>query len=243
MIKLENLTKHFGSKKVLETVNLTISDGQAISIIGPSGCGKSTLLKLLIKLDQPTSGKIFIDQQDVNALDEEALIGLRKKIGMIFQTSALFDSMTVFENVAFALREHTNKKEGEVNEIVKAKLEMVELEGTGDLMPAELSGGMQRRVCIARALAFDPRIILYDEPTTGLDPITAVTIENLMIKLGRQLKATSIVVTHVLQTVFRTSERIYFLADGKLIDLGSPQEAQSSNDPRVKTFITGGLNP
>ena len=241
MIKLEKLTKYFGSKKILENIDLEIKDGQAVAIIGPSGCGKSTLLKLLIKLDRVTSGKIFINDQDVNKLAEDELINLRKKIGMIFQTSALFDSMSVFENVAFALREHTKKTESEISKIVKTKLDMVELEGTDNLMPSELSGGMQRRVCIARALAFDPKIILYDEPTTGLDPLTAVTIENLMIKLGRELKATSIIVTHVLQTVYRTAGRIYMLDDGGLIDVGSPKEAQSSSDERVRRFITGGL--
>lgn len=189
MIKLEKLTKYFGTKKILEGIDLEIGAGQSVAIIGPSGCGKSTLLKLLIKLDIPTSGKIFINNQEVNRLTENQLIDLRKKIGMIFQTSALFDSMTVFENVAFALREHTKKTEGEIKKIVYGKLDMVELEGTENLMPSELSGGMQRRVCIARALAFDPRIILYDEPTTGLDPITAVTIENLMIKLRRDRKS------------------------------------------------------
>ncbi|MFH1361809.1 MAG: ATP-binding cassette domain-containing protein [bacterium] len=241
MIKLEKLTKYFGTKKILEGIDLEIGAGQSVAIIGPSGCGKSTLLKLLIKLDIPTSGKIFINNQEVNRLTENQLIDLRKKIGMIFQTSALFDSMTVFENVAFALREHTKKTEGEIKKIVYGKLDMVELEGTENLMPSELSGGMQRRVCIARALAFDPRIILYDEPTTGLDPITAVTIENLMIKLKRELKATSIIVTHVLQTVYRTTDKIYLLSDGKLIDVGTPQEAQSSKDTQVKEFITGGL--
>jgi len=242
MIKLEKLTKYFGSKKVLEAIDLEINDGQSVSVIGPSGCGKSTLLKLLIRLDDPTAGKIFIDNQDVNALSEDKLIDLRKKIGMIFQTSALFDSMTVFENVAFALREHTKKTDSEISEIVKAKLDMVELEGTDNLMPSELSGGMQRRVCIARALAFDPKIILYDEPTTGLDPITAVTIENLMIKLARELKATSIIVTHVLQTVYRTSSQIYLLDEGKLINIGTPEQAQGSSDARVRKFITGGLS-
>jgi len=242
MIKLEKLSKYFGSKKVLEAIDLEIKDGQSVAVIGPSGCGKSTLLKLLIKLDEPTSGKVFIDSQDVNALTEEQLIDLRKKIGMIFQTSALFDSMTVFENVAFALRQHTKKTDSEISKIVKARLNMVELEGTDSLMPSELSGGMQRRVCIARALAFDPKIILYDEPTTGLDPITAVTIENLMIKLGRELSATSIIVTHVLQTVYRTSSQIYLLSDGKLIDIGTPEAAQNSSDPRVRKFITGGLS-
>lgn len=241
MIKIEKLTKYFGRKMVLENIALEVQAGQAVAIIGPSGCGKSTLLKLLIKLEQPTSCRILIDGQDVNQLSPETLVNLRKKIGMIFQTSALFDSLTVFENVAFALREHTQKSEREIKRIVAEKLEMVELSATEELMPSELSGGMQKRVCIARALAFDPKIILYDEPTTGLDPITAVTIENLMIKLGRELKATSIIVTHVLQTVYRTAEKIFLLDNGKLIEVGTPADAQSAKNAAVRKFITGGL--
>jgi len=241
MIKLNKLTKYFGEKKVLEKVDLEIPDGLSYAVIGPSGCGKSTLLRLLIKLAMPTSGSLLVDNKDVNRLSPEGLIELRKKIGMIFQTSALFDSLNVFENVAFALREHTNYTERKIKDIVKAKLKMVELEGTENLMPSELSGGMQRRVCIARALAFDPTIILYDEPTTGLDPITSVTIENLMIKLSRELKVTSLLVTHVLQTVFRTANRIFLLNDGKFIDTGTPEETKKSKDAIVQRFLTGGL--
>jgi phospholipid/cholesterol/gamma-HCH transport system ATP-binding protein len=160
---------------------------------------------------------------------------------MIFQTSALFDSLNVFENVAFALREHTKKSEPEIKKVVAEKLKMVELEGVGEMMPSELSGGMRRRVCIARALAFDPGIILYDEPTTGLDPITSVTIENLMIKLSRELKVTSVLVTHVLQTVYRVANKVYMLNEGKLLDIGTPEQTKHSKDPVVAKFISGGL--
>ncbi len=241
MIKIKNLKKYFDNNKVLDGIDMEIPDGATYSIIGPSGCGKSTLLRLLIRLADPTAGTILINNQDVSRLSGERLIELRKKIGMIFQTSALFDSLNVYENVAFALREHTNYPESKIRDIVKKKLTMVNLEGTENLMPSELSGGMQRRVCIARALAFDPKIILYDEPTTGLDPITAVTIENLMIKLTKELKVTSIVVTHVLQTVYRTSDRIFLLDKGKFVDAGSPEQTQKSKDPVIKKFITGGL--
>jgi len=241
MIKIKNLTKYFGELKVLENVNLDIADSDSIAIIGPSGCGKSTLLRLLIRLDQPTSGAIIIDNQDIARLSGESLISLRKKIGMIFQTSALFDSMSVFENVAFALREHTQMSEKEIGRIVNEKLEMVELRGTGALKPSELSGGMQRRVGMARALAFNPKTILYDEPTTGLDPITAVTIENLMIKLSKELKVTSIIVTHVLQTVYRVAKQVFMLDQGKFINTGTPEQTKRSTDPIVKKFITGGL--
>lgn len=240
MIELRKLTKYFGRVKVLENINLDVPDGDFLAVIGPSGSGKSTLLKLLLRIENPTAGKIFINGRDISQLAEEELIGLRQKMGMVFQSGALFDSLTVFENVAFALREHTNLAEEEIARIVYEKLRLVELEGAEELMPAELSGGMQKRVGIARALAFDPSIILYDEPTTGLDPVTSVTIENLMIKLSRELKTTSIVVTHVMHTVYRVAKRIVMLDEGKFIEIGSPEQAQKNNNPIVKKFITGG---
>ena len=170
----------------------------------------------------------------------KGLIKLRQKIGFVFQFGALFDSLSVFENVAFPLREHAKLSERETARIVKEKLKMVEMEGSENMMPAELSGGMQKRVGIARALAFDPSIILYDEPTTGLDPVTSLTIENLMIKLSRELKATCVVVTHVMQTVYRPSKRIVMLHDGKFIEAGTPEQVQRTANPIVKRFITGG---
>ncbi|MBU0671451.1 MAG: ABC transporter ATP-binding protein [Candidatus Margulisbacteria bacterium] len=241
MIQLNNLTKYFDKLTVLKGINLEIADGESLAIIGPSGCGKSTLLKLLIRLEEPTSGSVNIDRQDIARLSDEGLMRLRKKVGMVFQSSALFDSMNVFENVAFALRLHTDLREREIHRKVMEKLAMVELEGTEGKMPDELSGGMRRRVSVARTLASDPKVILYDEPTTGLDPITSVTIEDLMIKLSRELKVTSIVVTHVLQTVYRTTNRILMLHEGKFIETGTPEETQKSKDPVVKKFITGGL--
>jgi phospholipid/cholesterol/gamma-HCH transport system ATP-binding protein len=242
MIKLKTLTKYFGKLKVLEGITFDIRDGESLAVIGPSGCGKSTLLKLLIRLEEPTSGTVMVNGTDIRRLSEDGLISLRKKVGMVFQSSALFDSMNVFENVAFALREHTKLSEREISKIVNEKLKLVDMEGTENLMPAELSGGMQKRVSIARALAFDPPIVLYDEPTTGLDPITSVTIEDLMIKLGQKLKVTSIIVTHVLQTVYRVADRIVMLHDGKFIETGSPAETRKTTDPVVKKFITGGLS-
>jgi len=241
MITLEKLTKYFDSLRVIEKVDFEINKGESLSIIGPSGCGKSTLLRLLIRIEAPTAGRILIDGQDIALLSLDALNNLRKKMGMIFQSSALFDSMNVFENVAFALRLHTALSEREIAKIVKDKLKMVDLEGAEKLMPEELSGGMQKRVSIARALAFDPETILYDEPTTGLDPITSVTIENLMLKLSKELKVTSIIVTHVLQTVYRVSTRIVMLSEGKFIETGTPEQTQRTTNPIVKKFITGGL--
>ncbi|MFA5839348.1 MAG: ATP-binding cassette domain-containing protein [Candidatus Margulisiibacteriota bacterium] len=241
MIKLRGLTKYFGKKCILEKVDLEIPDSQSLAIIGPSGCGKSTLLRLLIRLIEPTAGSINIDGEEVTQMSEDGLMRIRRKLGMIFQTAALFDSLSVHENVAFGLRERGNTTENEITKIVKEKLKLVELEGTENLFPSELSGGMQKRVSIARALAFNPKIILYDEPTTGLDPITSVTIENLMLKLRQELKVTSIIVTHVMQTVNRTAERVLMLHQGKFIDTGTPAETNKTNNPIVKNFITGGL--
>lgn len=239
MISLKNLTKYYGKTKVLEDVSLDIPDGESLAIIGPSGSGKSTLLRLLLRIEEPTRGTILINGQDISRLNDDGLIALRQKIGMVFQSGALFDSLSVFENVAFALREHSRLNEREIKRIVREKLQMVELEGTEHLMPSELSGGMQKRVGIARALASSPSIILYDEPTTGLDPTTSVTIDNLMLKLSRGLKATSIVVTHVMQTVYRVAGRIIMLHEGKFVEVGSPEQAQKTNNIVVKNFING----
>jgi len=241
MIKLYKLKKYFGEVKVLDGIDLDIGESESLAIIGPSGCGKSTLLKLLLRLEIPTSGAVLIDGMDISRLSEEGLIKMRKNTGMIFQSAALFDSMNVFENVAFALRQHTRLSDKEIAKVVRNKLKLVDLDGTQELMPSELSGGMQKRVSIARALAFDPKTILYDEPTTGLDPITSVNIENLMIKLSRELKVTSIIVTHVLQTVYRVANRILMLHDGRFIETGTPAETQRTANPIVKKFITGGL--
>ncbi len=241
MIKLEKLSKSFNGRRIIDNVSFVIPEGESLAVIGPSGCGKSTLLRLLTRLVEPSSGRIEIDGQDILKLSDDALGLLRRKIGLIFQGGALFDSLNVYENVAFALREHAGQlSEREIARRVGAKLAMVELGGTEKLMPAELSGGMQKRASIARALAFDPKIILYDEPTTGLDPITSVTIENLMVKLSRELKVTSIIVTHVLQTVDRVANQVVMLNEGKFIETGTPAETRRSNNPVVKKFITGG---
>src|SRR3989339_86555 len=231
MIKIKNLTKKFNHHFVIDGISLEIKEGEKLAVIGPSGCGKSTLLRLLIGLENPTGGEIEIDGKIVHKLEEEGLIKLRQGIGMVFQSSALFDSLTVGENVAFALREHTHKSEREIKEIVARKLELVDLSGKDDLMPSELSGGMQKRVSIARALAFDPNIILYDEPTTGLDPLTSITIEKLINKIAKETGATSVIVTHQVTTILRTATRIIMLDRGKLID---------SDRPVVKQFLEAG---
>ncbi len=241
MIEIKNIIKKFGSKMVLDDISLEIPEGQKIAVIGPSGCGKSTLLRLIIKLDLPTSGNIYIDNQNIKFLSGDNLLKFRRKMGFVFQSSALFDSLTVGENVGFGLREQTWLKKDEIDKIVKEKLKMVELGGAENLMPAELSGGMQKRVSLARAIAFNPKIILYDEPTTGLDPIISATIENLINKLSKELKITSILVTHQLSTIFRCAERIVMLIDGKNYELGDPAAARQTQIKKAHDFFQAGL--
>lgn len=241
MIKIQNLTKRFADKTVIENMTMDIPDGQKLAVIGPSGCGKSTLLRLLICLLTPTSGKIFVDDVDINRLKEYDLMKLRRKIGMVFQSSALFDSMDIFENVAFGLRQQEKHPESYIKEKVKEKLKMVDLDGTQGYLPSELSGGMQKRISLARAIATDPKIILYDEPTTGLDPITSTNIEDMINKMNKELNVTSIIVTHQLSTIFRTSDRIVMLHEGRLIESGSVEQTKASVNPIVRNFIKGGL--
>ncbi len=242
MIKIQNLTKRFADKTVIENMTMDIPDGQKLAVIGPSGCGKSTLLRLLICLLAPTGGKILVDDVDINRLKEYDLMKLRRKIGMVFQSSALFDSMNIFENVAFGLRQQEkHPPENYIKEKVKEKLKMVDLDGTQEYLPSELSGGMQKRISLARAIATDPKIILYDEPTTGLDPITSTNIEDMINKMNKELNVTSIIVTHQLSTIFRTSDRIVMLHEGRLIESGSVEQTKASENPIVRNFIKGGL--
>ncbi|MCX5726730.1 MAG: ABC transporter ATP-binding protein [Candidatus Saganbacteria bacterium] len=240
MIEIVGLTKDFGSNRVLNNINLAVKRGQSLAVIGPSGCGKSTLLKLIIGLFPPTSGKIFVAGREITGLGTEEAGKIRKHMGMIFQSGALFDSLSVAENVAFGLREHTRLSDREIAKIVSERLNMVGLSGTENLMPIELSGGMQKRVSLARALATDPEIIFYDEPTTGLDPITANSIEDIILSLHKKLKVTSIVVTHMLSTVYKISDRITMLHEGNIIEAGSPEETKRSQNPVIRKFITGG---
>ena len=241
MIKLTGVSKQFEEKKILDNVNLEIPDGQKLAVIGVSGCGKSTLLRLLTRLSDVTKGAIFIGDKEITLLDEEALSKIRRSIGFVFQTSALFDSLSVFENVAFGLRQQGGFTESEISKIVLERLKMVDLHDTEQLMPSELSGGMQKRVSLARAIATDPKIILYDEPTTGLDPVTSTVIEDLINKLAKQFKAISIIVTHQMTTVYRTCDRVIMLHEGKLIETGNVEQTLKTNDPIVKNFIKGGL--
>ncbi|MFH1861416.1 MAG: ABC transporter ATP-binding protein [bacterium] len=239
MIKIIGLTKSFDDKPVLRGVNLTIATGESVVIIGRSGCGKSVLLKLLIGLLLPDSGQIIIDGDDITQLKENDLYRVRRKFGILFQGAALFDSMTVAENVSLGLREHTNLSDGEIGEIVARKLQMVGLPSIETLKPAELSGGMKKRVGLARAIAMDPQYVLYDEPTTGLDPIMADIINELIKHLNEQLDVTTIAVTHDMVSAYKIADRIVMLHRGIIIFDGTPDEVKNTQDEVVRQFIEG----
>ena len=237
MIKLISVTKIFGLKVALRSINLEIADGETLAIIGGSGSGKSTLLRLMIGLIQPTSGQIWIGNDEISHMSEKELMRVRLRMGMVFQYSALFDSMTVGENVAFGLVEHTNMSREKINEIVREKLKQVGLDGVENRMPGELSGGMKKRVSLARAIAFGPEIIFYDEPSSGLDPITTTKIDDLIINTQRALNVTSIVVTHDMVSACRIADRIAMVFNGELIAVDTPDNFKKIDDPRVKEFF------
>jgi len=239
MIEIINLLKSFGSNKVLEDLNLTINSGETMVIIGRSGCGKSVLLKHIIGLLKPDFGQVIIDGADVGRMDDKQLDRLRLTFGMLFQGAALFDSLTVYENVSFALREHTDTPESDIRKKVAISLAMVGLKDIEELMPAKLSGGMRKRVGLARAICNDPKIILYDEPTTGVDPIGADAINELIIDLSKKLKVTSIVVTHDMVSAYKVADRIAMLYNGKIVEVGPVKQIKNTEDPLVKQFITG----
>ncbi len=239
MIEIINLTKSFSSSAVLDNLNLVINSGEVIVIIGRSGCGKSVLLKHIIGLIEPDMGQVIVDGNDMTRLEEHEMDKIRLSFGMLFQGAALFDSMTVGENVGFTLREHTDTPEKDIHNKVANSLELVGLKGIEKLMPSELSGGMKKRVGLARAICNDPKIILYDEPTTGLDPIMADAINDLIIDLNNKLSVTSIVVTHDMVSAYKIADRIAMLYKGKIITIGTPDEIKNTKDPIVKQFITG----
>ena len=239
MIEVINLCKDFGVHKVLDNLNLTINTGETTVIIGRSGCGKSVLLKHIIGILKPSSGQSLIDGKDISKLSGKRLNETRMKFGMLFQGAALFDSLSVWENIAFGLLEHTDKTKDEIMERVKECLALVDLRGVEDLKPAELSGGMRKRVGLARAICMKAEIILYDEPTTGLDPITADAINELILTLHDKLKVTSIAVTHDMVSAYKIADKIAMLFGGKIIAVGTPDEIKNTKDPIVKQFING----
>lgn len=237
MIQLKNVSKVFDGKKALDNINMEIRDGETLAIIGGSGSGKSTLLRLLIGLIQPTSGEILVNGEDIARMNEDELQRLRLRMGMVFQYSALFDSMTVGENVAFGLVEHTDYSKERIAAIVREKLELVGLKDVEHLMPNELSGGMKKRVSLARAIAVDPEIIFYDEPSSGLDPIMTSKIDELIISTQKAMKVTSVVVTHDMASACRIADRIAMIYEGKLIAVDRAERFQEIQDPRVQAFF------
>jgi len=237
MIELVDVCKSFDKSEALKHINLSIREGETLAIIGGSGSGKSTLLRLLIGLIRPTSGQILVRGRDVAGLSEAEWDEIRLRMGMVFQYSALFDSMTVGDNVAFGLREHTDKSEAEIGRIVKEKLALVGLEGVEQMMPNELSGGMKKRVGLARAIACEPSVIFYDEPSSGLDPIMTARIDELIVNTQRKLGVTSVVVTHDMASACRIADRIAMIYQGELIAADTVEKFKQINDDRVQAFF------
>lgn len=239
MIEVRNVTKRFGTQEVLKGASLRIDRGEAVVIIGRSGGGKSVLLKHLVALLQPDSGQVLVDGQNLCALNERELLRVRRKFGMLFQGAALFDSLTVFENVAFVLERERTHTPAEIKRLVAEALEWVELPGIEHKKPAELSGGMRKRVGLARAIVYRPEILLYDEPTTGLDPVAGANIDALIRRVWEKLNVTSIAVTHDMPSARRISNRILMLRDGVIYADGPTHDILSSTDPVVNHFVNG----
>ena len=241
-IEYKDLYKAFSGRPVLTGVDLAIGRGESVVILGGSGSGKSVLLRHAIALHRPDRGEVWVDGTEISGLDEEDLLETRKKVGMLFQAGALFDSMSVYRNVAFPLHEHTDWPEEKVAARVAEVLSLVELSQVEDKMPADLSGGMRKRVALARAIALAPQAVHYDEPTTGLDPITANAINRLIRGLQARLGITSVVVTHDIQSAFHVADRIAFLHEGRISFQGTTQEAQASREPLLREFLHGGAD-
>lgn len=243
MIEVRDIHKSFGAQKVLKGVSFTIEEGKSAVIIGGSGCGKSVILKHLIGLLKPDSGQVLIDGQDIACLDERQLLRVRRKFGMLFQSAALFDSMTVAENIGFLLAREGKTSAAELETRIKEVLELVELPGIQHKKPSELSGGMRKRVGLARAIIYKPEILLYDEPTTGLDPIVSDSIDLLILRVCQVTKVTSIVVTHDTRSMRRVGEKILMIVGGRVYASGTPEDIFSSTDPVVHRFVNGISDP
>jgi phospholipid/cholesterol/gamma-HCH transport system ATP-binding protein len=239
MIELIEVEKQFLGRSVLCGANLKVAAGESMVVIGGSGAGKSVILKHIIGLIQPDDGSVLVDGVDIAGLSTKKLANFRRRFGMLFQGAALFDSLPVWENVGFALKAHTTLSEWEIKKIVREKLSMVGLAGIEDRMPSDLSGGMKKRVGLARAIAMDPEIILYDEPTTGLDPIMADVINQLISKMNRQLSVTSVTITHDMKSAYQIADKIAMLYLGKILEVGPPDEIRNSANPIVQQFVTG----
>jgi phospholipid/cholesterol/gamma-HCH transport system ATP-binding protein len=239
LIEFRHVRKAFGSKVVYEDLNLDVRQGESLTVIGGSGMGKSVMLKMLIGLLDVDRGSIKFDGVELVGMPQDQMNGVRRRIGMLFQGAALFDSLTVRENVAYGLREHLKMNEDQIAERVDESLSAVGLPGIENMIPADLSGGMKKRVGLARAIAVHPEVLLYDEPTTGLDPINVTRINRLILELKARLQVTSVVVTHDMQSAFTVSDRIAMIHTGHVIFAGSPEQIRGSTDPRVRDFIEG----
>ncbi|WCJ60434.1 ABC transporter ATP-binding protein [Fontisphaera persica] len=243
MIEVRAIEKSFGRQRVLDGVTLKIETGEAVAIIGRSGCGKSILLKHLIGLLQPDRGEVWVGGENLAQMNERQLLKVRRRFGMLFQSAALFDSLTVFENIAFPLRRLGNYSEAEIKERVEDALEMVDLPGAGVKKPAQLSGGMRKRVGLARAIVYRPEIVLYDEPTTGLDPVVSDSIDHLIVRVCERLKVTTVVVTHDMRSVRTIARRVMMLHQGKIYADGPQELFFQSNDPIIHRFVNGISDP
>ena len=239
MIEMIDVCKSFGSQKIHSNLRLNIVKGATTVIIGPSGTGKSVLLKEMIGLISPDSGKIIVSGTDITIASKDQLLEVRKKFGFLFQNAALFDSMTVKENIAFPLKEHTKLSEPEINDIVRDRLKIVGLSGADSKYPSELSGGMKKRVGLARALALEPEVILYDEPTTGLDPIMTDVVDNLIFNTQRKLEITSVVISHDIQSVLKIADYIGMIYNGEIVHYGTPDDFKKTDNPFVRQFFSG----
>jgi len=239
LVEIKDVNFAYDVRPVLKGVNMTVRRGQIVAIMGLSGCGKTTVLRMISGVLKPDTGTVTIAGQEMRALDEDALYAMRRKMGMLFQFGALFTDMTVFDNVAFQMREHTDLPEAVIQDLVMMKLNAVGLRGAQHLMPSELSGGMARRVALARAIALDPMLIMYDEPFTGLDPIAMGVISNLTRSLNSALGATSIIVTHDVQESLKIVDYVYFMSDGVVVAQGTPEEIRNTSTPFVHQFVWG----
>ena len=237
MIQIRDLEKQFGETQVLKGIQLSVEAGTTCVILGGSGSGKTVLMKHMIGLLKPNQGQVLIEGQDIVPLNDDDLSHVRKKFGMVFQGAALFDSMNVFENVAFPLREHTPMPEDQMREVVRQKLEIVGLRGIEERFPADLSGGMRKRVGLARAIVLDPKIVLYDEPTTGLDPITTDYVDEMILAAKKKLGVTSVVISHDVASAFNVADQIAFLSQGVIVEQGPPDQLRHSSHPAVRLFL------
>ena len=237
VIEAINLNKSFGSHRVLRNLSLTVRKGETFVIVGPSGCGKSVFLKHVVGLMRPDAGEIRVLGRDINTLSPQRLLSVQRRVGMVFQSSALLNSLTVEENVGIGLTEHGDVGEQEVRRIVDEKLALVDMQGTNGLLPEELSGGMKKRVAVARTLALGPEIILFDEPTVGLDPIMSQNVDDLILELKERVRCTNVVVSHDMITAFHVGDRVGMFHDGHIIAIGPPEEFRNSKEPVVRDFM------